>query len=349
MIQELHIRNYQSHKDTTLEFHPGVNIILGITDSGKTSILRSIKKLVWNRPSGNEFCSHWGGDMEIEMITDDHTIARGIDKENWYSLDGKRLVAFGKDVPEEIRNALNMDETNLQQQFDLHFLISSSPGEVASHFNQVAHLHQIDSSISFVNRNILALTNTKKADEGSLKNSQEELTQYDYLDKFEIELEVLEHDTANNIQIITSRNKLQTQLDLLEEKEKEIEKIEVKTKLEKPVNAILKLYTDQKIIEDDRAYLLAALIYAAEIDKATIILSKKVGQLALVDSILKLMEEKKTLQRDHDTLRDALSENRIIIDKQTKTKERLEKKEAKFHKHMPDECPLCGFDSRGLN
>lgn len=348
MIQSLQIQNFQSHKDSTLVFSPGVNVILGVTDSGKTSIIRALKWLKDNRPIGDEFRSRWGGETNIVITLDDKTkLFRRKGKENIYAIgktaqDHKELKAFGKDVPEEIQAALNMDEINLQQQFDSHFLISSSPGEVAAHFNQVAHLKQIDSSVSYVNSQILILTNKKKADEGTVTKYQAELIQYNYIEKFEIKLEVVEHQVSNHIQLISSRKKLQTQLDLLEENTKEIKEIEVKTKLEKPVNAILKLYKEKKVIEDDRADLLASLITLNGIDISTTTLSKKVKLLPKVESILKLREEYQKLCDNYWRLKDLMTEHQKIVAKQIKTKERLEKKESKFHKHMPDQCPLCG-------
>ena len=42
---------------------------------------------------------------------------------------------------------LNIDEVNLQQQFDRPFLLDSSAGEVAAHFNRIAHLDIIDATM----------------------------------------------------------------------------------------------------------------------------------------------------------------------------------------------------------
>ena len=61
MIQSLQINNFQSHKYSVMELHKGVNVIIGPSDSGKTTILRALRWLVWNRPSGDAFRSDWGG------------------------------------------------------------------------------------------------------------------------------------------------------------------------------------------------------------------------------------------------------------------------------------------------
>jgi exonuclease SbcC len=155
MIHSILITNFQSHKETELIFSPGVNIILGQSDSGKTAIFRALCWPTWNRPVGDEFRSDWGGETKIELRLDESRIIRSKDKENIYQIDDNEpLKAFGKDVPVEISKILNIDETNIQQQLDSPFLLTESPGEVAKHFNHIAHLEQIDKSLSFLNAGI---------------------------------------------------------------------------------------------------------------------------------------------------------------------------------------------------
>jgi exonuclease SbcC len=47
-IQKLKIKNFQSHHDTEIEFGPGINVITGTSDAGKTSILRAIMFVLYN-------------------------------------------------------------------------------------------------------------------------------------------------------------------------------------------------------------------------------------------------------------------------------------------------------------
>jgi len=71
MIKQLTIKNFQSHKKTKLEFSDGVNIIIGQSDSGKTAIIRALNWVVNNKPSGDSFRSHWGGDTNVEITMED--------------------------------------------------------------------------------------------------------------------------------------------------------------------------------------------------------------------------------------------------------------------------------------
>jgi len=125
MIQTIQINNFQSHKHTYLTLDPGVNIIVGPSDSGKTAILRALRWLVWNRPTGEAFRSSWGGETLVEITLDDFILQRSKDKENIYKIvndnEVKLLKAFGTEVPEEVSKILNLDDSNLQQQMDAPF------------------------------------------------------------------------------------------------------------------------------------------------------------------------------------------------------------------------------------
>jgi exonuclease SbcC len=45
MIKSIKIQNFETHIKTHLDLHPGVNVIVGESDEGKSGIIRSIK---WN-------------------------------------------------------------------------------------------------------------------------------------------------------------------------------------------------------------------------------------------------------------------------------------------------------------
>lgn len=69
MLKFLNIKNYQSWAEGAFNFHPGLNVIIGLSDSGKSAIIRALRWLVWNRPLGNEFQSDWGGETSVNLTT----------------------------------------------------------------------------------------------------------------------------------------------------------------------------------------------------------------------------------------------------------------------------------------
>ena len=127
MIQELSIQNFQSHKNTRLLFDPGVNVIVGTTDSGKTAILRGLRLAINNKPSGQAYCSRWmgKGDTSKVVVTtmEGDVITRQEKPDKLYKLNETEFKAFGTEVPEEIKNVLNLGEVNDQAQMNMPFLI----------------------------------------------------------------------------------------------------------------------------------------------------------------------------------------------------------------------------------
>lgn len=165
MIKTITISHFQSHKLTSLELHPGVNAIVGSSNSGKTAVLRALYWLRFNRPSGVDFVSHWNQDKNgnpVKSTTVDVQLTdslgiqrrRAKDFNGYVAYDprigppGKELEAVKTDVPEEIESALNMSDVNIQRQMDAPFLLSASSGEVARFFNRIIRLDLIDRVLS---------------------------------------------------------------------------------------------------------------------------------------------------------------------------------------------------------
>ena len=150
MIEVLKLKNFQSHEKSSLEFCGGVNCIVGSSDSGKTALLRALNWVINNRPTGDSFRSHWGGDTVVDIMLDEQLIRRERTKKtNLYLIDSaydpkEEFKAFGTDVPEEVTKVLNFSSLNFQNQMDAPFLLSSGAGEVVRYLNQVVDLDVID-------------------------------------------------------------------------------------------------------------------------------------------------------------------------------------------------------------
>jgi exonuclease SbcC len=246
MIKELFIKNFQSHKRTELEFDPGVNIIIGSSDSGKTAILRAIRWLVYNRPTGDSFRSNWGGETKVTLFTDDAHIIRVRDKDNKYILGDSNFEAVKTDVPKEVQNALNLSNINLQQQLDPPFLLSDTPGAVAQHFNKVANLDKIDLGLQNVNRWISQISKVLEFKREEKKRQQELLTQFNYLEEFETEVEVLEGMDKTLKQLRSRSNTLQELIYDIELVSTDIKDKSKVLQLKEPVENLLGLYKEVK-------------------------------------------------------------------------------------------------------
>lgn len=202
MIRTISIHNFQSHKHTRLNLSPGVNVIVGSSDQGKSAVLRALGWVVNNRPSGDAFRSDWGGDTVVEIEAENSSIVRKkTDKTNEYqlSIGGKSVndtvfKAFGQDVPNEISTALNFASINSQSQLDSPFLLSSdwTPGRVAEYLNEAAGLGVIDHAMDAINSRARRIADDLKREGIRQVETEAKLNALGYIDILDTEVSRLE-------------------------------------------------------------------------------------------------------------------------------------------------------------
>lgn len=198
MINKAIIKHFQSHNKSILKFSPGINSIIGSSDKGKSAIFRALVWVINNKPVGNSFVSHWNLDKSgkenkiieptyVKLKTDNHVIKRERSNDfNGYILDSDQsFKALRSDVPEEIKEALNISEVNIQHQMDSPFLLSSSSGEVARFFNKTIRLDIIDKMLSWVESKKRKIRDDLKGKNNLLINNESELQNYDWVKKAE--------------------------------------------------------------------------------------------------------------------------------------------------------------------
>lgn len=355
MIKQLHIKNFQSHKDSILNFNPGLNVIIGNSDSGKTALIRSLNKLINNRPLGNEFQSYWGGDTSIEIDTDEDQISLTIlekGKDKCYKLNDIEFKAFGTDVPEEIKQALNISEINLQNQFDHPFLLDSTPGEVASHFNRIAHIDKIDSALKKMNSWILNIQSILGHDEEKNKQAtglirelnslKKQLANFPDLEKRETELEVLEGMEENYQNKINSLSKLKYLIQNIKNSEKEINKYSRILKQEKHINSLLDKYKSIENKEEQITSLSLTIRRILKVESQLLSNNQILHREKEVNTLLNLINKQNTLNKEITAIKIPISllKDTFILSK--KKMAEIEAKQVIFKREMPDVCPLCG-------
>jgi AAA15 family ATPase/GTPase len=319
MIQSLEILNFQSHEKTSLTFHPGVNIIVGETDKGKTAIIRALRWVVWNRPSGDSIRSNWGGKTMVRLETEEGLVVRSKDKVDKYLLGilEKKILefkAFGTSVPEEINEFLNINEINLQEQLDVHFLLGKgwTPGSIAAHFNKVANISKIDSSTSNVNKKITKLESDIKYDKEQVIEKQTALLSFDYLDTAESLLEVLEEQETRLTKYRNSAYKLRVKIDDIKETHRFLDSLNEELIVEDSINILLdQMSRKEKLI--DKKTKLQNIIKNIENNQNKIKEFSHLTNLSpLITGILKDITEKESKFNEQKTLFKTLSSIRNI-------------------------------------
>jgi exonuclease SbcC len=342
MFKKLEIRNFQSHKHSVLEFHPGMNVIIGKTDSGKSAVIRSLKLAIKNRPSGDAFISHWADEAHVVLSTDNNVIERKKGKQNKFILDKQELTGFSQSVPEEVEQALNLSDASCQFQMDDIFLLNSSSGEVAAYFNKVANLDMIDKGQSNIKKWISGLSRDIESTKQIIKDNREKVKLYKFLEDFEIQLDVIEQDKKqldSNYKTIQSLQKTVEKVheiqDLLEENK---HVVSLQTLVTKTI-ALHKTCQDKKAVIET----LQTTIERVKTVNESIQEHKEIAGLQkVVDKSITLFTEIKDKKKQITALETLLEKN-VSFSKTLKQKKQQHKElHEKYDRLFPDVCPLCG-------
>ena len=187
MIQKLVLENFQIHKKLELDFDPGVTVIVGPSNRGKSSILRALNWITFNKPSGTMFRTWESNRTSASLLLDDGTIIeRGrSDKENSYIINGNLLAAFGQGVPDQVQKTLNLLPINFQHQMDNPFLVMDSPGEVARKLNEVANLELIDTATAKISKYHREASKSLSNEKDNLRQLRKDLKEFNWIDAAE--------------------------------------------------------------------------------------------------------------------------------------------------------------------
>lgn len=148
LIRSVKITNFQKHRSFTLTFDKHYNVIVGRSDSGKSSILRACKWAALNDPDGVAFI-HKGEDFAEVTLKAERQVTRHRGKVNTYQLDDQPpLEALGRGgVPEEVSKTLNLANINFSDQWDALWWFSLTSGKVSKELNGIVNLSLIDDTL----------------------------------------------------------------------------------------------------------------------------------------------------------------------------------------------------------
>lgn len=195
------LHNFQSHKDTVLELSPTVNSLEGVSDSGKSAVLRAMLWCLTNKPDGVAFASNWAKDKkgklkeEVRVSIDNITRTRTADANGYTRYvpgkDPQSYEALKGTVPPDIENAINIGSVNIQRQMDPPFLLSATPGDAARYVNELIGLVEIDSYQKALKGKAHDNANSLKDENKRLSEAEAALAQYDWVDGAKEKVDVL--------------------------------------------------------------------------------------------------------------------------------------------------------------
>ena len=218
---KLKIKNFQAHKDTTIDFAPGVNYVIGANDSGKSAIIRALCWAINNKPNGTGFVSHFAKkDITSSTIEfDDHKVVRARGNNlNQYIIDNldEPYKALAGKVPEEISEIINLDDINIQSQYEPYFLVCETPGKIAEKFNEVFELQIIDTSSSNIKSIISKINKDKEYTDKQKNELKNKICSLSWIDDVDGELIILESKKTASQEVSNTIEKTQTVITTIE-------------------------------------------------------------------------------------------------------------------------------------
>jgi len=348
MIKQIQLKNVVCHQDSTLNLHPGVNMLIGPSENGKSAIINSILKLIYNKPLGDKWRSWWAGTSEITIELEDCSVSlfqdKGPAKYRIQNQDGhvKEIMAHGTN---EIENIFKFNRRiNIRKQLEKQspiFLLSESPGEVAKHFNQIAGIYDINVTLDKAKKEVRSITNEIQNTKDLIEEKEEELKSYNGVDElltlvqnaidFQKEKQTIEEgiQKINNLRIDLSQI-----LSKLEGKRLEL-------RIKAYVENALTLFKEKEKIQTNIDYLynmlndLEKIILKKEKNKRLLHLKPKVEDAAgYFKTLSNIKSEIGSIRVKKEKIQNILNSIKTIKMLSMKTKKR-------FKDNMPDICPLC--------
>ena len=196
-IAKVILENFQAHEHTEVEFDDGLNIIVGESNNGKTSILRGIMWVIDNQPLGTDFIMAGKDNCFVRIIYDDQTfIERGrtLKDTGYYkvgfidengNLTHQMYRGFTNAVPVEVANVHQMPKVNITKDIETHlnvlsqldgpFLLTESPLVKASAIGRITGTHVVDDAIKESNKTIQGNNKLVKNYQKELEEKENEL------------------------------------------------------------------------------------------------------------------------------------------------------------------------------
>lgn len=167
-VKSVDIENFQSHEKTHVDFNTGLNVIVGESNNGKTSILRAMDWVVDNQPLGTDFIMTGKNYCKVRITYDNDTFIeryRTLKDTGYYRVgviqNGQETYqeykGFTNNVPVEVMNVHQMPKISVTKSIETHlnkmsqlerpFLITDNTNEKAAAIGKITGTDIIDTAI----------------------------------------------------------------------------------------------------------------------------------------------------------------------------------------------------------
>lgn len=206
MIKKILLKNFLAHKETEIELGPGMTVLTGPNNSGKSSIVEALRCIATN-PLPKHFIRHGAKQARVELEMDDGVRVAWIRKKAtaWYEVlrpgeeEWEVYAKFGRNTPEDILNILRLNQVPLEggKSLDVHIgnqrnpiFLLDQPSSVAAQFfassSEASHLLAMQTELK--NR-VRAAKREKKFQQQKLDEISNELDELQTLPDVNLKLE----------------------------------------------------------------------------------------------------------------------------------------------------------------
>ncbi|MDD3581517.1 MAG: AAA family ATPase [Desulfobacca sp.] len=127
MINKIHLENFMAHKSTSIELSPGVTVITGPNNIGKSAIVEALRYLLYN-PAPKHIIRHGEKQAVVCLELDSGEIItwQRQDKHASYIIqqpgqEAEKYHKFGREVPEDVRSLLRLHQVETDtDSIDIH-------------------------------------------------------------------------------------------------------------------------------------------------------------------------------------------------------------------------------------
>lgn len=135
---ELSVRGFQALRSADFEFRPGLNVIIGRNNSGKTAAFRAVAAAAFNTPVGRDKIHRKAtkSQVRLRLTSDEGQVtsvvwtreAKGSSLSSTYKIDGEKYEKIGRGALAEVERALGIKELQVaRERLCLNFWEQESP------------------------------------------------------------------------------------------------------------------------------------------------------------------------------------------------------------------------------
>ena len=258
MIKKIHLENFMAHKATKIELAPGVTVITGPNNIGKSAIVEAIRYLVYN-PAPKNVIRHGAKKavVQLELDSGESITWQRQDKSASYAIDqpGHQTEEYhkiGRDVPEDVRKLLCLDQVEIENdKIDIHLgnqrqpiFLLDKPGSHAAGF--FAASTEADYLLKMQQLLKVKIDQAKRDEKNlllELKDLAQQLAYYEPLDNLGVEISQVE-------QLYSDILATDRQLPLLDELINNLQEIQDHFQFEKGTAEVLGKLENPPVLED---------------------------------------------------------------------------------------------------